>query len=318
MEGIDYVTCRICKKQLQVLSSGHIQKIHKIAVKEYKQQFPKALLCCQTLRDRIRHTVEDLWKDGTYDGISNKVSQHWANGTYNDHGTKVTQAHLDGLYTHIYTEERSRKIGEAQKGVPKSEECKAKIAQAHVDGKYNDAPAKISKTVSERWDEGNYDHVDWSEVQLKSETVKLKSQSISKLHKQGRYDHIYSDPKVKQKQSDARTRAWLDGKYDGVFQSPSKLELRFAQALDKAGIIYRQQHRIGTYKTDFLIDNYLVVELNGDYWHGSLEAKEYDTHRNTWIEKQGYKVLVIWEHEFNNDPEACIQKVRQMKEATSM
>lgn len=307
-EGIDYVVCPICRAQLRRLGGGHIQRIHKITAQEFRERYPNSLLSCTGYKQNISKTVKGLWDSGRYDHISNAVAQHWEDGTYNTHSEKVKQAHSDGRYNHIYTEERSRKISEAQKGIPKSEEHKAKIAKAHKDGRYDHTPKKISKSVSRRWDEGNYDHVDWSEVQLKPETVMLKSQAISKLHEEGHYDHIYNQ-EVRQKQSEIRRQAWEDGKYDGVFKSPSGLELAFAEALNSIGISYKQQYRIGSYLVDFLIGSNLVVELNGNYWHGSEEAREYDKERNDWIRSQEYNVIVIWEHEFYEDPNKCINKV---------
>ena len=309
-EGIDFVTCQICGKQLKRLDGGHIQRVHNISPDEYKRRYPKAKLSCDKYRESIKESVEKLWENGHYDHISPTVKELWDSGRYDDHGKKVAAAHASGVFAHIYTEERNRKISEAQKGVPKSEECKKKIAKAHEAGAYDDAPEKISHTVSKRWAEGKYDHVDWTKVQTRPSTVKKKREASKAAHRRGLYDHIYGDPEIQRKQSEARKQAWERGLYDGVFLSPSGLEIAFAEELDKASIDYEQQYRVGTYLVDFLIEKSLVVEMNGDYWHGSEEAKEYDKQRNDWIRSQGYEVIVFWESEFYNDPEACIEKVK--------
>lgn len=309
-EGIDFVTCRICGKQLKRLDGGHTQKVHNVTPDEYTRKFPGAELSCDEYRKSIKQSVKRLWEDGHYDHISGTVKELWETGHYADHGKKVSAAHANGAFAHVYTEERNRKISETQKGVPKSEKCKENIARAHERGAYKDAPEKISRSVSKRWKEGRYGHVDWTAIQNRPSTKQKKRKAVIAAHDRGAYDHIYSDPERRKKQSEARKRAWARGTYDDVFQSPSGLEMAFAKELDREGIAYEQQYRIGTYLADFLIEKGLVVEMNGDYWHGTEEAKEYDKQRNNWIGSQGYKVLVFWESEFYADPEACIEKVK--------
>ena len=198
-EGIDFITCLICGNQLRRLDGGHIQRKHDMTPNEYRGRFPGAQLSCDGYRQNIKQSVEKLWEDGRYNHISSIVKNLWDTGHYDNHSQKVLAAYERGAYQHIYTKERNKKISEAQKGIPKSEECKANIARAHADGKYKGAPAKISKSVSRRWDEGNYSHVDWQKVQTKPETLKKKREASKAAHSRGCYVHVYDDPKVKQK-----------------------------------------------------------------------------------------------------------------------
>jgi hypothetical protein len=52
-----------------------------------------------------------------------------------------------------------------------------------------------------------------------------------------------------------------------------------------------------------------IIELNGDYWHSSSEARERDRRKKEAYEKTGYKVLEIWESEFSSDPMAVVDKI---------
>lgn len=95
----------------------------------------------------------------------------------------------------------------------------------------------------------------------------------------------------------------------------------FALSFDSKNYIY-----------DFKIYNDILIELNGDYWHCSptlykpndtvifpggkaIKAKdkwEYDNLKRQLAENCGYKVLTIWEHEFNE--ELLINKIIETNE----
>ena len=50
---------------------------------------------------------------------------------------------------------------------------------------------------------------------------------------------------------------------------------------------------IGRYRTDFVINARLVVEIDGAAYHGSPEAKARDAERDRWMRSEGYHVLRI-------------------------
>lgn len=78
------------------------------------------------------------------------------------------------------------------------------------------------------------------------------------------------------------------------------------------------------YSFDLTIGN-KIIEFNGDYWHMNpnkyhendfnktkqMTAKEiwdYDTNKIKLAESHGYEVLVVWESDYNKDPQKTIQK----------
>lgn len=125
-----------------------------------------------------------------------------------------------------------------------------------------------------------------------------------------------------------------NGKRSGFHQEIEKL-------LDKKGIEYQSEVtgkfiKYNEYKktnyspiVDILIESAkLVIECNGDFWHANpnqYKAKdifytwegqktanqiwEHDKMRQEHIESFGYKVLVIWESEFNYNKQAVTKKV---------
>ena len=81
------------------------------------------------------------------------------------------------------------------------------------------------------------------------------------------------------------------------------------------------------YYYDISYKNY-IIEFNGDYWHGNPEIYEYDDYvgivqdklvqawelwekdaRKTFLaESNGYKILTIWESEYNDCPNTIYRR----------
>lgn len=105
----------------------------------------------------------------------------------------------------------------------------------------------------------------------------------------------------------------------------------FRKYLDEFSINYIEQFKIKSgiyickdekifqesfYRADFIIENYLIVEINGDYWHGWEESngsdewkkfhRKKDELKHKCYEKLGYCYIVIWEHELYNEPKEKI------------
>lgn len=69
---------------------------------------------------------------------------------------------------------------------------------------------------------------------------------------------------------------------------------------------------------DFIYDNKKIIEFNGDYWHKNPlfypESEETrlvwnrDSERKAELERLGYEVLVVWEHDFRDNKGAVVQK----------
>jgi len=77
------------------------------------------------------------------------------------------------------------------------------------------------------------------------------------------------------------------------YGADSKIELRFLDMLEKEKIPYNFQVKIGFYRVDFLIANYLIFEGDGPQ---HAKTKDYDKQRDMYLEKMGYKIFrVSWE-----------------------
>lgn len=105
----------------------------------------------------------------------------------------------------------------------------------------------------------------------------------------------------RQRMSEVSKARWARGIYDGVFQSPTSIEVAVAAALDAHDIAHVPQFRPEGCR--FIFDEFifpgLLLETNGTYWHGPEHPKqqERDIVKAAWADEHGYHLVVIWEHE---------------------
>jgi G:T-mismatch repair DNA endonuclease (very short patch repair protein) len=89
----------------------------------------------------------------------------------------------------------------------------------------------------------------------------------------------------------------------------TKIEIIVKEVLDKLDINYKKNYRCGRYIFDFYLkDHKLVIECQGDYWHGNLEYFENlneiqlknierDESKKKYIAENDLKSLFLWENE---------------------
>lgn len=133
------------------------------------------------------------------------------------------------------------------------------------------------------WKRGLYGGVEW----------RRKNSAGSKAAwARGAYDGV----------SEAVRAAWARGDFDGVFQSPTSIELQVAAALDIMGIAHESQYRPDGYSRiyDEFVPHNTLIEVQGDYFHSEEHfpgIEDRDAEKAAWAEENGYRFIVIWEHE---------------------
>ena len=98
----------------------------------------------------------------------------------------------------------------------------------------------------------------------------------------------------------------------------SKLEKKFAKDfLKKLGLKYKEQYyaeSIKRYYDFYLTDYKVLIEIDGDFYHGYGKVYEekspmqkknerVDNIKNEWAGMHGIPLIRIWEHDINNNPE---------------
>jgi very-short-patch-repair endonuclease len=77
------------------------------------------------------------------------------------------------------------------------------------------------------------------------------------------------------------------------------------------GYKFRRQQPIGPYIVDFVcFETRLVIELDGGQ-HGSDEAIAYDKARTRFLNKDGFRVLRVLNHELNTNFDGVLEAIER-------
>lgn len=109
------------------------------------------------------------------------------------------------------------------------------------------------------------------------------------------------------------------------------VEIKLRRAVWAAGMRYRLHHRIGRYRPDLVfIGKKLTIFIDGCFWHqcplhgvmpkGNQDFWKTKLDRNVardletteMLLSQGWLVLRIWEHEIDEDPQACVKRIAEV------
>jgi very-short-patch-repair endonuclease len=95
----------------------------------------------------------------------------------------------------------------------------------------------------------------------------------------------------------------------------NRLEARLAAALRQvlpSSASIRPQFRIGRRRADFLVSyrrRSVVVEADGEHWHGGVKARIRDWQRDRSLASVGLETLRFREKEINRNPKRCARRV---------
>lgn len=90
----------------------------------------------------------------------------------------------------------------------------------------------------------------------------------------------------------------------------SSLELAVESVLAELGEPFIPQFQIGAIFTDFYLPNRkLIIECDGAYWHGTVEAKAKDHRRDWFLRRRGFRIARLAEADIKRD---CASAVRNI------
>jgi very-short-patch-repair endonuclease len=102
-------------------------------------------------------------------------------------------------------------------------------------------------------------------------------------------------------------------KADGLSESVPEISARLL--FESAGLQFRRQVQIsGVGRVDFLIDGWLIVEINGFQFHSSRAAWRKDMTRSNIAQTQGHAVLSYAPEQIWNSPDMVLQEIRAVLE----
>jgi len=99
----------------------------------------------------------------------------------------------------------------------------------------------------------------------------------------------------------------------------SSLEIRIERILKENNINFKPQYNIGRFFFDFIVFPKTLIEVNGDFWHANpnkyleedklnfpggkkIKAEDIwtkDKNKKDTAERNGYKVMYLWEKDMN-------------------
>ena len=85
-------------------------------------------------------------------------------------------------------------------------------------------------------------------------------------------------------------------------KNPTSIEKKVYEELKSRGVLFETQKLINK---KFLVDTFipslnLIIECDGDYWHGLERVQRKDKSENAYLLKCGFSVLRLSELEINN------------------
>jgi len=207
----------------------------------------------------------------------------------------------------VYCSKKCANIGQGKKRLGKILNRRGKLKTCVICGKqYYVSPSRVKITRCCSW----------------KCTNKLKSQRRGKNHPLYKLIDIKCDycgkeypekpAKIKMYANHFCSRRCL-GAYTASHQkSPSNIEKKLAGFLIDNGISFSCQFEYRFGVADFFIPPKLIVEVDGDYWHNLPKVKLRDVRQTEFLESEGFDVLHLWEHEINENPDNCVDKILQM------
>ena len=82
---------------------------------------------------------------------------------------------------------------------------------------------------------------------------------------------------------------------------------RRLQKRQVGGFKFRRQVPIGSYIVDFAcLERHVIIELDGGQ---HVEMKYRDLQRDTWLEKEGYRVLRFWDNDVFKETKSVLEKI---------
>jgi len=173
--------------------------------------------------------------------------------------------------------ENKRQMSKSIKAKWQTVEYRAKM-EAHLGSESQ--RKKFSRQRKAAWERGCYDTDEWKCKQAKAQRKRMKER-------------------------------WANGDMDGIFKSPSSLEIMMAEAFDACKVRYIQQYRLeGDGRPfDFFIEPNVLIEVDGNYWHDLPEAIERDKAKTKLATENGFTLIRIQEDDLRE--QGAIEIVRE-------
>lgn len=311
VENVDYVIDRWNGLACKRIYGGWMKTMHPgKTTADYKEEFPDALLCCSKDKENTSKNSGQFMKTPEYRKMFSKKMKGENNP---NHKSKTTEQQR---------KERSPFSKEFYKTRGRDED------ELHIFAK-NAAKNRLTSTQLEYWIAKGYSE----ELAKEMLTNRQRTFTLEKcMQKYGeeKGTEVWKNRQERWKKSLTEHFSKYGDSRNSLAQSEFAIYC-IEKICKQLGIMIPFSEKFITNKDsgkhfafDFQYENKLI-EFNGDYWHcnplsysfdyfnkrKNMTAKEiweYDKEKIKTAESYGYKVLVVWESEYNDNKELTIQK----------
>lgn len=269
----------------------------------------------------------DAWRQKISNSKSGKPS-HMKGKTHTEEArAKIREARAK----QTFSDETKAKISESGKGRQVSAETRQKISDAQKGKPRWDEEGRAMMSATRK----GRKHTEETKAKMKGrklsedQKAKLIARNTGRVVSPETRAKISASEKGKiiSEETRAKSRAWwatlsyeermerLGPVIAKAFTTagPTSLEVIVREILETSGVLFEEQKQIGHYFADFFLpEKNIIIEAMGCYWHGCLEcghdSKEAQTKRNkdkrrgAYLQKCGYIVHYIWEHDLKRNP----------------
>lgn len=175
-----------------------------------------------------------------------------------------------------------------------SEKCRQVNSELHTGNKYNLGRPSLHITLLNKSRIG---------LPIKDETkIKLHESSLKYWQSEKGIQQKIILSKISREWANNHPEKLIEAGKKGHKACPriSSLEKKIQIVLEQNSIDFISQYEYKLGFVDFLIKPNIALFVNGNYWHNYPEGTEKDKRQIEYLQDNGYKPLVIWEHEFKN------------------
>jgi G:T-mismatch repair DNA endonuclease (very short patch repair protein) len=300
---MEKLKCRICNYETARSLVSHITKVHKMDMKKYRNLYPNDIIqyanepearkrSIETYKRRFREDKE--MRDRYYEGRKKPTSSHWKKEYW------IVKFGMS-------EEEAIKKVSEIQTA----------NKDKYMDTLTDERLRELSKKYS-----GSANPSSYESVMARHDCTMEEAKSLMPCY--GRCGPAH--PWFGKKHSEESRQKMLIAATKGSGKSAAEIEL-FNILLNKYNLDVESNVRKDRYLCDIVFEkNKIIVEYFGDYWHCNpalWEATDYHsmidkTAEERWkfdkekvrrLEALGYKVIIVWESDYNRDKQSCIEKI---------
>ena len=309
IEGIDYVTCKLCGKKMEAIQGRHLTCTHGITSKEYKEMFPGAKMLPDNYKGGFRQSRGKHMKEEKYrEMFSKKISGQ------NNRNSKSNTTEQERKERSPFTKEFYVK-----RNLPDENRVKF-IDNVSQNRSYNtQLDYYLEKGFSE----------EESKILLKDRQTTFSLEKCIKRYGAEEGLKKWTNRQEKWKAKVFNKDQWI-GKgtsmlTDNIINEILKYGNENLLYGSKEKFIYDKEYK-RVYKYDITnLRNKKIIEINGIFWHCkqglyndhyfnkvkkmfAKEIRDYDINKLNIAKQHGYDVLVIWEDDYDKNPEETIKK----------